>query len=284
MVWRPQQPRSIELAYYRDIKDVVDTQTRAWMKYANLLPSGDEREDASFNDEMARFFRAVWDEINPWFAIDAFSRRFADTQVFNWKMWRQQVKNKTRYELPETYPAREKGMADLYNEWVYTNTNRIKGFLEQRDAVLRDQVFQAVTTGRSRKQLIADILPSVTTLNQISGTNLSAYQRADLIATDQILTANAQLSELRMKNAGVVYYAWRGMDDGRERPQHVALNDFYFRIDRQPMKAADFKVVGKTGPATPGSEIAPGVPVRCRCYADADFRGSVFDFSEEDEK
>ncbi len=280
MAWRPLQPTSIELDYYRDIKDVVDIQTRAWMKYSGILPAGDERADG-FSDEMDRFFRAVWDEINPWFAMDVFSRRFADTQLFNWRNWRNQVKAGTKYELPAVQPASEKGMQRLYNEWVDTNVSRIKGFLEQRDDVLRDKVFQAVTTGRSRKQLINDILPSVRVLNEISGTNLTAYQRADLIATDQILTANAQLTDQRMRNAGVKYYIWRGMDDGRERPSHVALNDHYFRVDRQPMTKKDFKIVGVAGPETPGSEIAPGVPIRCRCYAQADFKGSDFDFGED---
>lgn len=277
---KPIQPRSIEIAYYREINSTVDAWNEAVIRYAGLLPAGDERQDGYFEDAFNMFRRAV---TNDWkTAADkvGYASQFADIALFNWRNWAGQVKAKTKFELPATQPWGEPGISAIADRWIDRNVNLIKGFKEQRDDQLRDLVFQAVRQGRSRRQLIADILPNVTALNEtVAGaTRLTAKQRADLIATDQILTANSQLNTQRMNNAQVKYYIWRGMDDLRERPAHVTLNDNIFRVDGQPMTDEDLRIVGRPGQLlrTPGKEIAPGIPVRCRCYGEAIFAGSIY--------
>lgn len=283
-MFKPKQPRNIEIGYYRDIKMTVDAWSEAVIRYQQLLPSGTERMDGYFDDAWNAFITAVTNDWNKAFERVNFADWFGRTSLFQWKEWGRQVKAGTVVTLPETQPFNEPGISRLANQWITTNTNLIKGFKEQRDAQLQAEVFRAVTQGRSREQLIKEILPSVTRLNEtIAGsTNLNAYQRADLIATDQILTANSQLNDQRMANANVEYYIWRGMDDERERPAHVALNDNVFRRDGQPMTNADLKRVGRPNQTarTPGKEIAPGIPIRCRCYAEALFIGS--DYNIED--
>lgn len=279
-MFTPLQPRSLEIGYYRDIKSTVDAWSEAVVRYSAMLPAGDERTDGYFDDLYNAFIAAVtrdWDvavqKVN-------FAGWFGQVSLFQWRNWMREVKAGTRYELPATQPYGEPGIARLANEWIFKNNDLIKGFKQQRDAQLREAVFRAVTQGRSRKQLIADILPSVRTLNETmaGATRLSAEQRADLIATDQILTANSQLNLQRQINAEVAYYIWRGMEDQRERPEHNALNNMIFRVDGQPMTAADLKIVGRTGQTklTPGNEIYPGVPIRCRCYGETVFAGSIY--------
>lgn len=283
---RPLQPRSLEIGYYREIKKTVDAWSQAVIANAHLLPAGNERTDGYFEDTFAFFLRAVRRTADQSINEIDFAKWFSDVSLFQWRNWMGEVKRKTRYELPATTPWHEEGIDRLGTQWINNNVRLIKGFSEQRDAKLKDAVFNAVTRGRSRKQLIDEILPSVRILNENGGaTNLTAEQRADLIATDQILTANSQLNAQRMVNAKVAYYIWRGMDDARERPAHVRLNDMIFRVDGQPMTAADLKIVGRSGQAilTPGNETAPGIPVRCRCYAEAIFAGSIYDFGDENE-
>lgn len=278
-MFKPLQPRSLELAYYGDVKKTVDAWDEAVIMYSSLLPSGDERLDSKFEDMIDRFMAAVTGEWDKAFAEINFAYRFGQVALFQWQNWRREVKAGTKFELPATQPYNEPGMRSLLDRWVNKNTDLIKGFKEQRDQQLIDKVHTAVMQGKSRKQLIAEILPNVRTLNEtIAGaTKLSADQRADLIATDQILTANAQLNQTRMDNADVEYYIWRGMEDSRERPMHVRLNNLVFRRDGQPMTDEDLRRVGKTGQryrhpseADP-SASAPGIPVRCRCYGEAVF-------------
>lgn len=279
-MFTPLQPRSLEIGYYRDIKTTVDAWSEAVIRYSSMLPSGTERTDGYFDDLWNAFQAAVTRDWDVAFEKIKFANWFGQVSLFHWREWGKQVKAGTKYELPATQPYGEPGIARLANEWILKNNYLIKGFKQQRDKQLREAVFRAVTQGRSREQLIKDILPSVRTLNAtIAGaTRLSAEQRADLIATDQILTANSQLNAQRMVNAGVDYYIWRGMEDQRERPAHNALNNMIFRVDGQPMTARDLKIVGRSGQGktTPGAEIAPGVPVRCRCYAEAVFAGSIY--------
>lgn len=280
-MFKPLQPRSIEIGYYGAIKTTVDAWSEAAIRYAGMLPSGNDRTDGYFDDLINAYFAALTRDWDIAAQNVKFANWFGQVALFNWREWGKQVKAGTKYELPATQPFSEPGISRLANEWILKNNDLIKGFKQQRDRQLRDAIFRGVTQGKSREQLIKDILPSVTRLNETMAgqTNLSAYQRADLIATDQILTANAQLGAQRMANAGVSYYIWRGMDDARERPAHVALNDLYFRLDGQPMTAADYKALGISGQkvATPGSEVAPGIPVRCRCFPEAVFEGSAYD-------
>lgn len=281
---RPLQPRSLEIGYYREIKKTVDAWSQAVVDHAHLLPSGTERTDGYFEDTFAFFLRAVRRTADTSITSIDFAKWFSDVSLFQWRNWQGEVKRKTRFELPATSPWREEGIERLGTQWINNNLRLIKGFSDQRDAKLKDDVFRAVTQGRSRQQLIDDILPSVRVLNATNAgaTRLTAEQRADLIATDQILTANSQLNAQRMVNAHVAYYIWRGMEDARERPAHNRLNDMIFRVDGQPMTAADLKAVGRPGQAilSPGIEQAPGIPVRCRCYAEALFVGSIYDTDE----
>lgn len=276
------QPRAIEIDLYRDIMDVQAVWDAAVKQHINMLPVGTERMDGSFSDAMNQFFAAVSTYTSPVierFAAQTLSKRWADVSLFNWKQWTEEVKSGTSFELPAVQPFSEPGIADKADQWIDDNVARIKGFEFERNQKLRALVQTGVRSGWSRKQLAAALEEEIP---KLSGTNLSVEARADLIATDQILTANSDLTKQRMENAQVSYYTWRGMADARERPDHVALNDNVFRLDGQPMTDEDLKIVGREGQTlrTPGAEIAPGVPIRCRCYREAVWKGSDFDVEQ----
>lgn len=273
------QPKALELAYYREIMGVLHEQDTLFKRYVNLLPNQGERLD-DWSSDLDRFFRAVQAGVSA--AIDRarVAKAFTDTSLFNWRMWGRQVREGTDFELPKTNPWGEPGIDELGKEWIQDNIRRIKGFTDERNGGLRKAITDAIQRGASREELAALILRKGY-LNNLSSTRLSDAQRADLIATDQILTANADLTTQRMRNAKVKYYIWRGMDDSRERPEHVQLNDSVFRVDGKIMTERDLKAVGKQGQImrTPGAEIAPGRAIRCRCYAEAIFDGSDYDMA-----
>jgi SPP1 gp7 family putative phage head morphogenesis protein len=92
-------------------------------------------------------------------------------------------------------------------------------------------------------------------------------RQAALIARDQVLSLNAQVTEKRHVAAGVTKYTWRTSGDGDVRPAHRALNGKVFAY-------ADPPVVD----AKRGRRENPGQDYQCRCTAEP-----VIEWGEEDE-
>jgi SPP1 gp7 family putative phage head morphogenesis protein len=90
--------------------------------------------------------------------------------------------------------------------------------------------------------------------------------RADLIARDQVLKLNGQLSQIRQTSAGIVEYVWTTSGDERVRGNpalkrrgggdHYHLNGTTCRWDAPPV----------TNPDT-GETHNPGEDYQCRCVA-----------------
>lgn len=73
--------------------------------------------------------------------------------------------------------------------------------------------------------------------------------RANLVARDQTLKLNGQLTRVRQQNAGISEYVWTTSRDERVRPEHQDLDGQTFRWDNPP---------------SPGH---PGEDYQCRCTA-----------------
>ncbi len=73
--------------------------------------------------------------------------------------------------------------------------------------------------------------------------------RANLIARDQTLKLNGQLTRVRQQNAGIDEYVWTTSNDERVREEHAALEGTTQRWDTPP-------TVGH-----------PGDDIQCRCVA-----------------
>lgn len=80
--------------------------------------------------------------------------------------------------------------------------------------------------------------------------------RAQLIARDQVLKINGQLTRDRHEAAGIVEYVWSASRDVRVREDHRALDGQRFRYDDPPI--ADRRT-GRRG--------HPGMLWQCRCVA-----------------
>jgi SPP1 gp7 family putative phage head morphogenesis protein len=79
--------------------------------------------------------------------------------------------------------------------------------------------------------------------------------RAELIARDQTLKLNSQLSGARMQNAGITSYTWSTSKDERVRPMHAEL-------EGQEFKFGDPPVTNEAGDTN-----EPGQDYQCRCLA-----------------
>lgn len=282
----PIQPRALEMQYFREIDAMHSDMKQAIRQNTGLiaaLPS--IRVDAdpgswSFVNAIVTTIVAARDKIT-----GALELKFEQVSHFNWVQWARSVKTATKHELQEIRPWSEPGIDTQGRIWIRENTSLITRMSEDMQGDFQRIVHDAVSRGLSREQLKRAILDNVEGFGGVRG--MSAEQRADLIATDQILKANGQLTNQRQRNAGVSYYVWRGVRDNRERLSHIALEGSYFRVDGKPMTDADLKACGvpsqqyRHPTESDPQATRPGAAVRCRCDAETDFRGSVFDIGED---
>lgn len=281
---RPLQPRTIEISWSKELRGWVN-------QWRNGVIGGltDYTMPVSWDAESfdAWLARATAEANTTLFALvsnNHMAELAAQVSLFSWRNWRRHVKaSPSKVELPAVQPWNEAGIAARSSSWIDKSTSMIKTFDSQRNAALRDHVEKAVVNGWSQAALKRSLLEKdpntgLSQIDMLSGTNFSAEARADLIATDQILTLNANLNTQRLQNANVQYYDWAGMLDERERRAHVVQEGETYRNDGQPMSDADLRAVGKTGQVrrVPTKNEAPGEAIRCRCYKSPNWAGSDY--------
>lgn len=173
---------------------------------------------------------------------------------FNEGQFKMVVKANTGLTLPPVMPGApssailgvnvfrsEPFLKPLADGWVRENTNLIKSLPTRLHPELEGIIRRGVTNGQSVKGMTSMIKARY---------GVTDY-RATLIAQDQTLKANADLTRYRLQSVGVRRYTWRSVGDSRVRPEHAYLNGREFDFDEPP------------------AEGNPGQPVRCRCRAEA---------------
>lgn len=128
---------------------------------------------------------------------------------------------------------------DLQAAWVRENVALIKTMEADLFADLEAEVLKAVAQGRTDLAKI---------LEQRFGV---AESRARLIARDQVAKLNGQITQHRQTSLGIKKYRWSSSGDERVRKSHRAL-------DGQVFEWSD-----------PPPEGHPGMPIACRCTAEA---------------
>lgn len=82
-----------------------------------------------------------------------------------------------------------------------------------------------------------------------------AKSRADLIARDQVLKMNSQITQSRQKSAGITHYVWSTSQDERVREMHADLEGETFAWDDPPITNEQDET------------NHPGEDYQCRCVA-----------------
>lgn len=131
-------------------------------------------------------------------------------------------------------------IAKARNRWVADNASLIKSIPTVKADRAQAIVQQMVENGQ-RWETIAKQLEKELQIGK---------NRAQLIARDQVSKYNGALNQANQRAAGINRYAWRGVKDNRERPEHLALEGQVFSWD-QPSHLGN-----------------PGEPIRCRCWAE----------------
>jgi SPP1 gp7 family putative phage head morphogenesis protein len=136
------------------------------------------------------------------------------------------------------------GAEDVMEAWRRANVDLIKSIGGEYLDQVQDLVRTATTEG-IRAEALAEALQERLGV---------AASRAELIARDQVLKANAQLSTERMLRVGVTSYKWSTSKDSRVRRGHRALDGEIIQLNDPPI------VDPKTG-----RRAHAGEDFQCRC-------------------
>jgi SPP1 gp7 family putative phage head morphogenesis protein len=133
----------------------------------------------------------------------------------------------------------EPWLAQAQTNWVASNTALIKSIptqhMERVEQIIRNGVLQ----GESPRSLAA----------KIEAAGGVTKRRAQIIASDQISKANAELTMYRQKDLGIEKYRWTSSHDERVRQLHREYDGNVYSWDKPP------------------ADGHPGFPIRCRCIA-----------------
>jgi len=161
------------------------------------------------------------------------TQHYADDQ---WRLQLQRVFGVPR----ESFPGMELQLAAFRRE----NVALIRRLAEDKAERVRSVLEQSV--GRRHEEIAGDIA------RQMGATQ----SRAALIARDQVLKCNGQVTRTRHGEAGITEYEWSTSRDERVRPDHAALDGKVFRYADPPI----------TDERT-GRRCNPGEDIQCRCVA-----------------
>jgi SPP1 gp7 family putative phage head morphogenesis protein len=131
----------------------------------------------------------------------------------------------------------------LIDGWRGDNVDRAKSLLEFE----RDKLSEILAKGEHK---------TVETLRRQIETRLDVVRsKADLLARDQVLKLNANITKERQTAAGITEYVWTTSNDERVREAHAELDGETFSWDDPPV----------TNDA--GDRNHPGEDYQCRCIA-----------------
>lgn len=186
--------------------------------------------------------------------IEKLPKQFTITSAFNEVQFRAVFKANTGMELPPKLEGirpqsllsvnvfrDEPFLKPLAEGWIAENTALIKSVPEKLASDVEGIVRRGTMAGKSVRELTKEIRAKTG----------QTPNRAKLIAQDQTLKLNADLTRNRLQSVGVSEYIWRSVQDSRVRPEHVQHNGETYSW------------------AKPPSDGHPGQPVRCRCRAEA---------------
>ena len=181
--------------------------------------------------------------------------QFNAVSKFNEGQFKLVVKANTGLTLPPVMPGApsssllgvnvfrsEPFLKPLAEGWISENTALIKSLPTRLHPELEGIVRRGVMNGQSVKDI----------KDQIKARYGVTDYRAKLIAQDQTLKLNADLTRYRLQSVGVKEYVWRSVQDSRVRPEHADRNGKTYSWDKGPSNGQH-----------------PGQEVRCRCRAEA---------------
>ncbi len=182
---------------------------------------------------LAKFGEVFMDELGPLFAkmvlgVDAFNKDQFDT-MFKRAL---NVPFNDKPGIDVKLAEFRKKNIDLAKKLSVSSMNRVRALVDSNEGMHANDMAKLIQAE--------------------TGTTAS---HARLLARDQTLKFNGDLTKHRQTAAGITKYEWSTSNDDRVRPMHRALDGQVFEWDSPPVVSKD----GRTEP--------PGLDYQCRCVA-----------------
>lgn len=235
----PKQPRGVELQYYAAIRKILRPLREALQDEAQRIAQRVGRKDArSWEPGLLDAAETALELLTPAILRPILRRIFALVRGFSDEQTAQGLGIDLR-GAPE--------LTDLYREFEKENVSLIRTIGED----LHEEVRDVIAAGQDANLRAEDIA------EDIQGRFGVSESRASLIATDQVLKVNAEISQARQEAVGIKEYFWITARDGRVRLTHADLDGSRQSWDSPPVVSED------------GRREHPGGDYRCRCIAQA---------------
>lgn len=156
------------------------------------------------------------------------------------------IRGKDEFRRVIGIPTTDLGIPVLVKQFRDRNVDLIKSLAGQQKTKIKSML-EAADQDAIRVEVLSKDL-----ISEFGVTK----SKANLLARDQVLKLNGQITQSRQVNAGITKYIWRTSGDERVRESHVALDGTTQSWDNPPVISDD----GRTG--------HPGDDYQCRCTAD----------------
>lgn len=235
----------------RDLRSLgarFNYKSKTWSLAVEILPAEIRTAQAYATDRFDRLRRAMFaalDEIDV--GIDRLQEDSRLRALYGQSLdamnddFQRTIKNITI--TPKLTEAQRKIIADEYG----TNLEKyIQGWAQENIIKLREKVQANAMQGRRPETLIKTLIENYGV----------SKNKAQFLARQETSLMLSKFRESRYKDAGSTRYRWSGVNDGRERPDHIELNGKVFSWDSPPV----------TDKRT-GARNHPGEDYNCRCVA-----------------
>ena len=246
---RPRVPLDVAEAYtgaLRSLNRDLASEVRSWIApEITRMREEQRRQDApgdlDFGALRIRLERIAKDRALD--IVDRFGRR-----INRWNL--DDLEDVLRIDIDLEPPA----VRRMLEAWRRENVDLITSIAKRLHADVRDTVREAARRGSRVEDLTSEIRDRFDV----------SQSRANLIARDQVLKANADLTVARCSEVGITRYRWstshdervRGTPGGKwPRGLHYALDGRIFAFDDPPIVNAE------------GDRANPGTDYQCRCVA-----------------
>lgn len=166
--------------------------------------------------------------------------------------WKKTIKQTFDIDIEEGY-YKEGQYQQMVEQWATTNISMIKSLIDG----MIDKMAETIMEARAKRMPMKDMLKNVQKEYE------SGRMRARLMARDQMVKLNTQLTKAQQGEAGIDSYIWTTMHDKRVRACHRSFSGKVFKWDNPP----ESWYRTSTGIVHTGKRYNPGEDYGCRCYA-----------------
>lgn len=193
--------------------------------------------------------------------------QFKSEDLFDKTLWKADKSfQKNVRNITVTPNLTEEQRAKISKDWQDNMQLYIKDWTKDQIKEMRAKVYEQITAGARREELIPPILKITQT---IQGSHEQAMNKAKFLARQESRLMMATFKETRYKDAGIKEYIWRCVHrpidaspnqhtPGNVRYSHGLLNGKIFEFSNPPVS---------TNPGQPVRHNNPGTDYNCRCFS-----------------